>query len=83
MQQNTNKYTTVLRLYLRHELTLYLELFLKVNQSQLAKWSKTAIGAGGPGFDSLHGQVKSGTVSPTARHSGNVSSELCCPGAKS
>ena len=39
-----------------------------------------AIGAVGLGFDSRVGQI--GTVSPTARHRGDVFSELCCPGAK-
>ena len=33
-------------------------------------------------WGSNHGLVKSGTVSPTARHRCYVSSELCCPGAK-
>ena len=32
---------------------------------------------------SITGAVKSDTVSPTARHHCDVSSELCCPGAKS
>ena len=36
--------------------------------------------ARGHGFDS--GEVKSDPVSPTARHRCDVSSELCCPGAK-
>ena len=40
-----------------------------------------AIGAGGLGFDSRAGQID--TVSPTARHRCDVSSELCSPGAKS
>ena len=35
------------------------------------------IGAGGLGFDSRAGQI--GTVSPTARHRCDVSSELCNP----
>ena len=34
----------------------------------------------GLGFDSRTGQI--GTVSPTTRHRCDVSSELCCPGAK-
>ena len=38
------------------------------------------IGAGGLGFDSRAGQID--TVSPTTRHRCDVSSELCCPGAK-
>ena len=38
------------------------------------------IGSGGLG--SIPGSVKSDTVSPTARHRYDVSSELCCPGAK-
>ena len=38
-----------------------------------------AIGAGGLG--SIPGTMKSDTVSPTARHRCDVSSELCCPGA--
>ena len=39
-----------------------------------------AIGAGGLRFDSRAGQIS--TVSPTARHRCDVSSELCSPGAK-
>ena len=39
-----------------------------------------ATGAAGFGFDYRTGQ--SGTVSPTARHRCNVSSELCCAGAQ-
>ena len=39
-----------------------------------------AIGAGGLGFDSQAEQI--GTVLPAARHRSDVSSELCCPGAK-
>ena len=37
-----------------------------------------ATGAG----DSIPEPVKSATVSPIARHRCDVSSELCCPGAK-
>ena len=43
-------------------------------------WKAYAIGAGGLGFDSQAGKIV--TVSPTARHRCDVSSELCCPGAK-
>ena len=39
-----------------------------------------AIGAGGLEFNARAGQI--GTVSPTARHRFDVSSELCSPGAK-
>ena len=33
-------------------------------------------------WDSNLGSVKSDTVSPTARHRFDVSSELCCPGVE-
>ena len=39
-----------------------------------------AISEGGLGFDSRASQI--GTVSPTAHHWCDVSSELCSPGAK-
>ena len=39
------------------------------------------IGAEGLTFDSRVGQID--TVSPTARHRCDISSELCCPDAKS
>ena len=42
--------------------------------------SAQAIGAGGLGLNFRAGQI--GTVSPTARHRCDVSSELCSPGAK-
>ena len=42
--------------------------------------SQHAIGAGGLGFKSWVDQIA--TVSPATRHSYDVSSELCCPGAK-
>ena len=41
----------------------------------------TANGAVGLAFDSQACQI--GSVSPTTRHRCDVSSELCCPGAKS
>ena len=41
---------------------------------------RLANGAEGLGFDSRAGQMD--TVSPTTRHRCDVSSELCCPGAK-
>ena len=40
----------------------------------------TAIGAGGLGFGSR--ALKSDTLSPVVRHRCDVSSELCCIGAK-
>ena len=48
--------------------------------SGVSKFKARAIGAGGLGFESRAGQI--GTVSPTARHRCDVSSELCSPGAK-
>ena len=61
------------------------------NQSLGSVAKHIAIGAGGLGFDSRGaggllfdlGSVKSDSVLPTARHSCDVFSELCCSGAKS
>ena len=47
---------------------------------KLVKLEAHAIGAGGLGFDFRVGQIDA--MSPAARHRYNVSSELCCPGAK-
>ena len=55
-------------------------VIVSFNIGRLGQCQAHAVGAVGLVFDSRDDQI--GTMSPTARHRCDVSSELCFPGAK-
>ena len=59
---------------------MFSERVALVNQTVSSVVKNIAIGAGGLG--SIPGSVRSDTALPTALFCCNISSKLCCPGAK-